>query len=894
MTAGPLVSCIMPTRNRPRFVGQSIWYFLRQDYANRELVIVDDGEQAVTDLVPPDERIRYIRLDRRTSIGEKRNIACAAARGELIAHWDDDDWIGFDRLSHQAAALGDGDICGATSLLHYRLEAGEAWLRSLPDNPVPELAGGTLFYRRSVWVNCAYSEVDAGDDVPLVASTNTTARRVLADAPFYVALMHAGATSRHDLGTAGWERRPVEEVSARIGFDREFYAALRSGTGGRATVAAPSRVASVTVASPFLLYDGYGSMAEYLVLGLVRAGTDVNVVPLAIDPTGLSSEFRAILARSRPEVGAPTLYFSWPERDLDRYRSGGDFFINTMWESSRLPAEWPERLNRARALIVPSRYVARVCRASGVQTPIEVIPEGLDPDVYHYEPRPDRAGLTTLVVGTLVGRKNADVAIAAWRKAFENDPEARLVIKARFGYGAFDPGDPRIVHVDSNETTRGIAHWYRQADVLLALGSEGFGLPLIEAMATGLPVVALDAAGQADVCEDARDLLLPVEARNWRTYDEPTFGQCGVFPAPDADDVADRLRWVADHREEAAAMGRAAAEWAPRARNVWDKAPAVLAVLEQRCQPTRPLRRVPTVWVPSLGTPCGVAETTARLLAELPGVRVSSTRPDLAAARVLHVQHEPSLFNDSELVRCFEEAAAMRVATAVTEHGVLPQAHAWERDATLLATTTGTGVAALRARWPEKWIEHLPLGCPTWFPPRKRRRGRVIAAFGFLERHKGFWQLLDVLRSVPGTRLLLFSYAKTPDLEREFEAAAAGLPVERVADFLPTEDIARRLAAEADALAFWYDAPPYPTASAAARVGLATGVPVLTSPTGWFADLQEVTYQPSDLVDGVSLLLEDTQLRGRLTAAAHDFCNDQSYARCAERHRTLWQTLEGI
>jgi GT2 family glycosyltransferase len=44
----PLVSCIMVTRNRPEFVLQSIRYFERQDYANRELIIVDDGDEPPT------------------------------------------------------------------------------------------------------------------------------------------------------------------------------------------------------------------------------------------------------------------------------------------------------------------------------------------------------------------------------------------------------------------------------------------------------------------------------------------------------------------------------------------------------------------------------------------------------------------------------------------------------------------------------------------------------------------------------------------------------------------------------------------------------------------------------------------------------------------------------
>src|SRR4051794_6644602 len=82
----PLVTCAMPTRNRRGFVTQAILYFLRQTYQRKELIVIDDGEDAVADLMPEDERIRYVRLDRRLPIGAKRNLACELGRGDVIAH----------------------------------------------------------------------------------------------------------------------------------------------------------------------------------------------------------------------------------------------------------------------------------------------------------------------------------------------------------------------------------------------------------------------------------------------------------------------------------------------------------------------------------------------------------------------------------------------------------------------------------------------------------------------------------------------------------------------------------------------------------------------------------------------------------------------------------------
>src|SRR5204863_379546 len=141
-------------------------------------------------------------------------------------------------------------------------------------------------------------------------------------------------------------------------------------------------------------------------------------------------------------------------------------------------------------------------------------------------------------------------------------------------------------------------------DVLLALGNEGFGLPLVEAMATGLPVIALDSEGQSDVCAEADGRLLPVKPVAWEPYDSAAYGRCGVRAVPSVDAVAEQLRWVATHRPAAHEIGRAAAQWATRERSVWRKGPTVLDVLEGYAAAPRAPRRTFRLWVSSWRTAC--------------------------------------------------------------------------------------------------------------------------------------------------------------------------------------------------------------------------------------------------------------------------------------------------
>ena len=170
LVSSPLVSCIMPTCDRRTFVPQAIAYFLRQEYTPRELIIVDDGTDPVADLVPSDARIRYIRLNTRATVGSKRNRACEAAQGEIIAHWDDDDWHSDRRLRTQVAALMRNGtmLCGLCSPLFYNLKTSRAWQYHYPAGQQLWLAGCTLCYARPLWLSNPFDDADVGDDARFV------------------------------------------------------------------------------------------------------------------------------------------------------------------------------------------------------------------------------------------------------------------------------------------------------------------------------------------------------------------------------------------------------------------------------------------------------------------------------------------------------------------------------------------------------------------------------------------------------------------------------------------------------------------------------------------------------------------------------------------------------
>ena len=102
-----LVSCLCVTEGRSAFLPWLHWNFRKQDYAARELVIVD-GSEAGDGIDEPG--VRVVRCPPGTSVARKRNVALEAARGELLTWFDDDDWQHPRKLSILARALGDGSV----------------------------------------------------------------------------------------------------------------------------------------------------------------------------------------------------------------------------------------------------------------------------------------------------------------------------------------------------------------------------------------------------------------------------------------------------------------------------------------------------------------------------------------------------------------------------------------------------------------------------------------------------------------------------------------------------------------------------------------------------------------------------------------------------------------
>lgn len=205
------ISCIMPTTGRRDFVPVAIESFLSQTYENRELVILDECDEApCKDLVPRDPRIRYFarRGDLDRTIGDLRNMCCDLAEGGLIAHWDDDDVSLPERLEVQFEAwqTSKPDLLGFADMYFVdERPGGQVWKYSA-DRP-DYVIGTSFLYRRAFWAGHRFQRRDTGEDNHFFDDEDDQNRpRMLAMSGLglMVARVHSASTSAHHFGGTTW------------------------------------------------------------------------------------------------------------------------------------------------------------------------------------------------------------------------------------------------------------------------------------------------------------------------------------------------------------------------------------------------------------------------------------------------------------------------------------------------------------------------------------------------------------------------------------------------------------------------------------------------------------------------------------------------------------------
>jgi glycosyltransferase involved in cell wall biosynthesis len=274
-------------------------------------------------------------------------------------------------------------------------------------------------------------------------------------------------------------------------------------------------------------------LAPYL-RALWRASRDAEVVHVMANSGWAWHLFAAPAIRIAHARGRPVIV---------NYRGGGAEAFLARQSFLMMPT-----LRRASQIVVPSPFLERVFRSHGVAT--EVVPNIVDLARFYPAERPP-AVPHMIVARNLEDIYDIPTALRAFRHVRDRSPHARLTV---VGSGPAHASLERIVDdlgIAAAVTFTGrldnarMADLYRSADIALNPSRvDNMPISLLEAMASGVPIVSTNAGGIPDMAEDGKTALL--------------------VPVGDADAMAAAALRVLDDAQLARSLRRAGIEAAQR------------------------------------------------------------------------------------------------------------------------------------------------------------------------------------------------------------------------------------------------------------------------------------------------------------------------------------------
>lgn len=340
------------------------------------------------------------------------------------------------------------------------------------------------------------------------------------------------------LMTADWKHSTEPEIKAYVAkkeawLARTKHAAANDFTGTEAFYQTVS-------ASP----DGYGMSRDILKTELFNSGVLLN------------EQFQD------QKVG---LLYSYPN-GVTQLRTAVRL-IMTMFESDKIPVDWPDYLKMADEVIVPSKWCADVFQKSGITT--TVVPLGYNDKVFKYVdrrvPMEHDEPFTFIHYSSFNIRKGFFEVLEAFSKEFKHDEPVKLILKSTDARPLIPVMKSEYPNIDCI-----FGHW-SEADLAALLGGancmvypsrgEGFGITPLEAMATGLPAIVPNAHGISEYFNSNYMLEVKADERCPGLYQSFKGQDVGEMVICDIDDLRKQMRYAYNHQAEMKELGKSASDY---------------------------------------------------------------------------------------------------------------------------------------------------------------------------------------------------------------------------------------------------------------------------------------------------------------------------------------------
>jgi glycosyltransferase involved in cell wall biosynthesis len=331
-----------------------------------------------------------------------------------------------------------------------------------------------------------------------------------------------------------------------------------------------------------IVYGGTGYAEECWVTAVALAETGI---PVQLVPIGLQEDFMRLLpgparqslqhlSRQRVNLARSILYqhamaYLWNMEVYGHVRVG-----RTMFETDRIPDGWVERCNALDEVWVPSEFNRRTFTEAGVDPrKLHVVHAGVDTQLFRPGSQPLNLPrlrrFNFLSVFDLQPRKGSDLLLKAYLNEFKPDEDVTLILKlSQHSDRLADPEAqlacyiekevgmplekcPPVILLNGILSQRDIASLYASANAfVLPSHGEGYGRPLLEALACELPVIATRWSGQMDFLCDENSYLIDIEGLVPAAVEEESFAG-HLWAQPSLEHLRQLMRKAFSHPEDA-------------------------------------------------------------------------------------------------------------------------------------------------------------------------------------------------------------------------------------------------------------------------------------------------------------------------------------------------------